>query len=120
MGYRIEVIVKMQKKESRGRLDVIPVEQGVDQVGECVPRIKVIVKMPKKVWGRVGGCDKNSGVGGCDPRIGYFEKCKKIGGPVGRGWGGCEPRIYVIVKMQKSRGRVAYKYACTVNHSLDD
>ena len=48
VGYRIEVIVKMQKKESRGRVDVIPVEQGVDQVGECVPRIKVIVKMPKK------------------------------------------------------------------------
>ena len=24
------------------------------------------------------------------------------------------------MKMQKSRGRVAYKYACTVNHFLDD
>ena len=39
-GVQIEVIVEMPKKSGSGA--------GVGQVGGCVPRIKDIVKMPKK------------------------------------------------------------------------
>ena len=102
----------MQKKSrGRGRVDVIPGEQGGGggQVDGCVPRIKNTVKMHKEVWVRVGGCDKKkSGVGGCDQRI---EKKlllkiakKKSGVRAGGVLGGCEQRIDVIAKMQKEVG----------------
>ena len=91
MGYRIEVILEMppppKKKKVGGSGGCDSSRTGDGSGGGCVPRIKVIVKMQKKVWGRVGGCDKNSRVGGCDPRIEVILKNAKKSGSGREGLG---------------------------------
>ena len=102
-------------------MDVIPVEQGcVSGLWMCTKN-KSYCENAKTSLVLSGWMRQRSGVGGCDPRIEVILKNAKKSGVRSGGVGaGCEPRIDVIVKMQKSRGRVAHKYACTVNHSLDD
>ena len=124
-GVQIEVIVEMPKKSRvGGSVDVIPVEQGGSGGWMCTKYKRYCENAKKKVWALEWvDATKKMRVGGCDQRIdrSYFEKCKKVGGPSRRNLGGCEQRIDVIVKMQKrSRDRVAYRYACTMNHSSDD
>ena len=85
---RIEVIVKMQKKKSRGGGWGCPVGGGWGGSGGCEPRIEVIVKMQTKIGGRGGGM---WGQGECEPRIEVIvkmQKKKKSGWGIQSGWGG--------------------------------
>ena len=51
-------------------------------MGECEPRIEVIVKMQTKSWGRGVGVRSGGSIGGCEPRIAVIVK-KKVGGSGG-------------------------------------